>query len=79
MRKGKGRPTQLRHTPHTKLKRRPTRRTTKPRIRLTVVKAIIQAYLQQARKQIETEEDGMDRLLRALRQPKPRAKKKKAG
>jgi len=66
-RKGKGRPAQSSH-------RRLTRRTTKPRIRLTVIKAIIQAYLQQARKQIETEEDGMDRLIRALRRMKKRRK-----
>ena len=61
-------------TPLTKPKR-----TAKPKIRLTVVKAIIQAYLQQARKRMGTEEDGMERLIRWLRPAKPKAKKKKAG
>lgn len=53
-----------------------SRKTAKPKIRLTVVKAIIQEYLQQARKQMEYEQDGMERLIRWLRPAKPRAKKK---
>ena len=66
-RKGQ-RPAQSRKTPKPK-----------PKIRLTVVKAIIQEYLQQARKQMEAKEDGMERLIRWLRPVKPRTKKKKAG
>lgn len=73
-RRGQSRPVRSRKTPKTKQKW-----TAKPKIRLTVVKAIIQAYLQQARKQMKTEEDGMERLIRALRPAKPRAKRKKAG
>lgn len=70
-----------------KSQRRPARRTpkakpkrpAKPKLRLAVIKEIIRSYLQEARKQLEYEQDGMDRLIRALQRPKPRVKKKKAG
>jgi len=51
----------------------------KPRIRLAVIRAIIREGLQQAKLRIQYEEDGMKRLLQALREVKPAAKRRKAG
>jgi hypothetical protein len=51
----------------------------KPRIRLAVIRAIIRDGLQQAKLRIQYEEAGMKRLLQALREVKPAAKRRKAG
>jgi hypothetical protein len=56
--------------------RRPARQTAKPIIRLAAIKAIIQKALKEARKQVEAEGDGMDRLIRALRKGKSNPRKK---
>ena len=62
-------------SPQAKRKRRPT---AKPKLRLAAIKAMIQSFLKDARKHVEAEEDGMDRLIRALRRPKSKPKKKAA-
>lgn len=51
----------------------------KRKIPLAVIKSIIRDGLQLAKLRIQYEEDGMDRLIRALREVKPRAKRRKAG
>lgn len=51
----------------------------RPRLRLAVIRAIIREGLQQARLRLQSEEDGMRRLIEALREKRPAAKRRKAG
>lgn len=57
--------------------KKPTK--TRPRLRLAVIRAIIREGLQQARLRLQYEEDGMQRLIEALREKKPVVKRRKAG
>lgn len=58
---------------------KPPRSGVRKKIPLAVLQAIIRKGLQQAKLRLQYEEDGMQRLLRALREVKPAAKRRKAG
>lgn len=46
------------------------KRQAKPRIALAAIKAIIRKVMEEARQRLAAEDDGLNRLIRALRRPK---------
>lgn len=66
-------------TQPTKKAPKPARSPAKPKIPLAVIRAIIREGLRLTKLRLQYEEDGMDRLIQALREVKPTAKRRKAG